>query len=152
LADLSRQSVYSRMAGYEDVNDAARLSQDPAFRLIGSEKIWDRGAAPTSRLQTFETGMLAEEEIFASLARINRELIGKAEALDSLRRPRAGYGLDRDFCVRPAGVGRVQRLLRVHLLSPAIAVQSGSRLPGGKAAARQRERRRGLGRYAVGRD
>ncbi len=34
LADLLRQSVYSRMAGYGDVNDAARLSQDPAFRRI----------------------------------------------------------------------------------------------------------------------
>jgi len=53
LADLSRQSVYSRVASYEDVNDAEWLSQDPAFRLIGSEKIWDRGAALTSRLQTF---------------------------------------------------------------------------------------------------
>ena len=39
LADLLRQSVYSRLAGYEDVNDAERLSQDPTFRLIGSEKI-----------------------------------------------------------------------------------------------------------------
>jgi len=45
LADLFRQSVYSRIAGYEDVTDAERLSQDPAFRLIGSEKTWDRGAA-----------------------------------------------------------------------------------------------------------
>src|SRR5262249_48253673 len=52
--------------GYEDVNDAERLSQDPAFRLIGSEKVWDRGVALTSRLQTFETEMLAEEENFAS--------------------------------------------------------------------------------------
>src|SRR5208282_4992860 len=30
LADLLRQSIYSRLAGYEDVNDAERLSQDPA--------------------------------------------------------------------------------------------------------------------------
>src|SRR5512143_375845 len=65
LADLLRQSVYSRIAGYEDVNDAERLSQDPTFRLIGSEKIWARGAALTSRLQSFETEMLAEEENFA---------------------------------------------------------------------------------------
>jgi len=86
LADLFRQSVYSRIAGYEDVNDAERLSQDPAFRLIGSEKVWDRGVALTSRLQTFETEMLAEEENFAGLARINRELIGKVEALDSPQR------------------------------------------------------------------
>ncbi len=83
FADLLRQSVYSRLAGYEDVNDAEQLSHDPTFRLIGSEKIWDRGAALTSRLQTFETEMLAEEENFAGLARLNRELIGKAEALGS---------------------------------------------------------------------
>jgi hypothetical protein len=86
LADLFRQSVYSRVAGYEDVNDAERLAQDPAFRLIGSEKVWDRGAALTSRLQTFETEMLADEENFAGLARINRELIGKVETLDSAQR------------------------------------------------------------------
>ena len=86
LADLLRQSVYGRIAGYEDVNDAERLSQDPTFRLIGSEKTWDRGAALTSRLQTLETEMLAEEENFAGLACINRELIGKAEALDSPQR------------------------------------------------------------------
>jgi Transposase DDE domain group 1 len=60
LADLLRQSIYSRLAGYEDVNDAARLSQDPTFRLIGSRKIWERGAALTSRLQSFETEVLTE--------------------------------------------------------------------------------------------
>src|SRR4029434_5702264 len=54
LADLLRQSVYSRLAGYEDVNDAERVSADPTFRLIGSEKIWERGAALTSRLHSFE--------------------------------------------------------------------------------------------------
>ena len=48
LADLLRQSIYSRLAGYADVNDDARLAQDPTFRLIGSRKIWQRGAALTS--------------------------------------------------------------------------------------------------------
>jgi Transposase DDE domain group 1 len=83
LADLLRQSVYGRLAGYEDLNDARRLSLDPTFRLISSEKVWDRGAALTSRLQTFETEMLAEEENFAELARLNRALIGRAGAMDS---------------------------------------------------------------------
>ncbi|MBI4465416.1 MAG: transposase [Acidobacteria bacterium] len=83
FADWLRQSVYSRLAGYEDVNDAERLSRDPTFRLIGSEKIWDRGVALPSRLQTFETELMAEEGNFAGLARLNRELIGKAEALGS---------------------------------------------------------------------
>jgi hypothetical protein len=86
LADLLRQSVCSRIAGYEDVNDAERLSQDPTFRLTGSEKMWDRGAALTSRLQTFETEMLAEDESLCSLARSNRELIAKAEAIDAQHR------------------------------------------------------------------
>ena len=39
LTDLVRQSVYRRLAGYEDVNDAERPSHDPTFRLIGSEQI-----------------------------------------------------------------------------------------------------------------
>ena len=42
LADLLRQSIYSRLAGYEDVNDAGRLSQDPNFPVrrvgIGASK------------------------------------------------------------------------------------------------------------------
>jgi hypothetical protein len=62
---------------------AERLSQDPSFRLTGSEKIWDRGAALTFRLQPFETEMLGEEENFAGLGRLNRALIGKVEAMDS---------------------------------------------------------------------
>ena len=47
--------------------------QDPAFRLIGSEKVWERGVALTSRLQRFETEMLAEEENFA------RRVVAKVE-------------------------------------------------------------------------
>ena len=83
FADLLRQSVYSRLAGYEDLNDAERLSQDPTFRLISSENIWDRGVALTSRLQSFETEILAEDANFAGLAGLSRALIAKAEALDS---------------------------------------------------------------------
>jgi hypothetical protein len=86
LADLLRQSIYSRLAGYADVNDAARLSQDPTFRLIGSRKIWERGAALTSRLQSFETEVLTQEENLAGLAAVNRELLARVEAIASPRR------------------------------------------------------------------
>jgi hypothetical protein len=37
----------------EDLNDAARLSADPTFRLIGSPTRWDRSAALTSTLHWF---------------------------------------------------------------------------------------------------
>lgn len=83
LADLLRQSVYSRLAGYEDLNDAERLSQDPTFRLIGSRKIWERGAALTSRLQSFETELLTPADNLAGLAARNRELTARAETIDS---------------------------------------------------------------------
>ncbi len=86
LPDLLRQSIYSRLAGYEDLNDAERLSQDPTFRLIGSEKIWDRGAALPSRLHWFETEVLSQDENLDGLSRINRELLAKAEAIDSPQR------------------------------------------------------------------
>src|ERR1017187_10193758 len=79
LADLLRQSIYSRLAGYEDLNDAERISQDPTFRLIGSEKIRDRGAALPSRLHWFETEVLTQAVNLRGLAAMNRGLIAKVE-------------------------------------------------------------------------
>src|ERR1700732_4740488 len=73
LADLLRQSVYSRLAGYEDLNDAERLAADPTFRLISSQRIWDRGAALTSTLHWFETELLTKEENLIGLMALNRE-------------------------------------------------------------------------------
>jgi hypothetical protein len=40
LAGLLRQSVFGRLAGYEDVNDAERLCRDPAMRrVVGDQAI-----------------------------------------------------------------------------------------------------------------
>ena len=79
LADLLRQSVYSRLAGYEDLNDAVRVSADPTFRLIGSPKMWDRGAALTSTLHWFETELLTQETNLVGLMAVNREVLAQAE-------------------------------------------------------------------------
>ncbi len=120
LIDLLRQSVYSRMAGYEDVNDAERPSQDPKFRLIGSEKIWERGTALTSRSQT---ELLAQEDNLAGPATINRELIGKVDRFAPTGG--AGHGFHRHPRLWPRGAQRLQPASRVHLLPPAVAIQSG---------------------------
>ncbi len=44
LVPLLRQSIYSRLAGYEDVNDAERLSVDPAMRHVvgGQDRVASR--------------------------------------------------------------------------------------------------------------
>ena len=55
------------------------MSADPTFRLLGSKKNWDRGGALTSRLQSFETGLLASEENLLGLMAVNRELVAQAE-------------------------------------------------------------------------
>ena len=86
LADLFRQSAYSRLAGHEDLNDATRLASDPTFRLMGSQKVWERGVALTSTLHWFETDLLAREENLTGLARLNRELVARAEGVGSPHR------------------------------------------------------------------
>jgi hypothetical protein len=36
LRDLFRQAIDTRLAGYEDTNDAERLAEDPAFWMLAS--------------------------------------------------------------------------------------------------------------------
>ena len=86
LPDLLRQSVYSRLAGYEDLNDAVRFAVDPTSRLIGSPTRWDRSAVLTSTLHWFETELLAREENLVGLMAVNRDLIGQAETCDGADR------------------------------------------------------------------
>ena len=46
---MGGQSVFGRLAGYEDVNDAERLARDPAMRAIVSREGLDRAAASSSQ-------------------------------------------------------------------------------------------------------
>src|SRR5262249_59323231 len=47
LLAMLRQSIYSRLAGYEDVNDAERLCLDPAMRTIVGGRAKDNTPAST---------------------------------------------------------------------------------------------------------
>ena len=55
LVPLLRQSIYSRLAGYEDVNDAERLAVDPATRHVvgGRAARADKEAASPSGVGRF---------------------------------------------------------------------------------------------------
>src|SRR5712692_873728 len=61
LVGMLRQSVFGRLAGYEDVNDADRLGRDPAMRWIVGGGAVMRDAASTSQMGRFETAFLASD-------------------------------------------------------------------------------------------
>ena len=64
---MVRQSVYSRLAGYEDTNDAERLCVDPAMRRIVGGRAAGKTAASTSQVGRFETQVLTEPDNLAKL-------------------------------------------------------------------------------------
>ena len=86
LIPLLRQSVYSRLAGYDDTNDADRLSQDPALRVVVGWKSPDRNAASTSEMGRFETELLTQKENLKGIERLNVEWIKRALAKTVHRR------------------------------------------------------------------
>jgi hypothetical protein len=54
---LLRQSVFGRLAGYENVNDAGRLCRDPAMRwVVGDREIQLRGLADPSKTSSAYRG------------------------------------------------------------------------------------------------
>ena len=65
MATLLRQSIYSRLAGYEDVNDAERLSVDPVLRAITGKKAPHKQAASVNTMGRFETELLTQRENLA---------------------------------------------------------------------------------------
>ena len=97
LVGLLRQSVFGRLAGYEDVNDAERLRHDPAMRWIVGGKAASGHAASSSQMGRFETRWLSAEKNLWALADLSGQWIDRVQA----RRPPRGIVLDMDSSVSP---------------------------------------------------
>ena len=97
LLPLLRQSIYSRLAGYEDVNDAERLAVDPAMRHVvgGRATLPKKQAASTSEVGRFETDILSTKENLTTLMNLSGRWIDTVHE----RKPLKTLILDMDSSV-----------------------------------------------------
>ena len=94
---MLHQSVFGRLAGYEDVNDAERLRHDPAMRwIVGGKATKGCGASP-SQMGRFETNWLARSENLAALTDLSGRWIDQVAP----HRSRERIVLDMDSSVSP---------------------------------------------------
>jgi len=113
LPDLFRQSIYSRLAGYEDTNDAERLAEDPTFRMLASRERREISVALTSTLHWFETDVLADEENDQGLSRLNTDLVQH----EATRSPTRRVTLDIDSSESPVHGAQEQSAYNGHFES-----------------------------------
>lgn len=101
-----RQSVFGRLAGYEDVNDADRLGRDPARRWIVGGRAVTEQAASTSQMGRFETSAMTSPTNLTALADFSGHWIDRART----RCARTTLVLDIDSSLSPTygHEGRIQ--------------------------------------------
>jgi len=97
LGGLLRQSVFGRLAGYEDVNDAERLRRDPAMRWVVGDRAISGSAASASQMGRFETEWLTRPENLVALSDLPGRWIDKVLK----RRPPKIIVLDMDSSESP---------------------------------------------------
>ena len=97
LDGLFRQSVFGRLAGYEDVNDADRLALDPVMRQVVGGRAVDAQAASASQMGRFETETLALPANREALADLNGQWIDRFHDRNGLKY----IVLDMDSSVSP---------------------------------------------------
>ena len=87
LVPLLRQSIYSRLAGYEDVNDAERLCVDPALcHVVGGRASQpDKQAASNSEVGRFETEILSTKHNLMALMNLSGQWIDQVHRRQPLK-------------------------------------------------------------------
>lgn len=86
MTALLRQSIYSRLAGYTDLNDARRLRFDPAMRHVVGGRATEATAASTSEIGRFETEILPTADNLKRLIDLSGHWIDRAHTHRRLTR------------------------------------------------------------------
>ena len=97
LVALLRQSIYTRLAGYDDTNDAERLAVDPAMRHVAGGRAVERSAASNSVMSRFETEILSQPKNLKLLMNLVGEWVDRAHQRKLLKQ----IILDMDSSVSP---------------------------------------------------
>jgi hypothetical protein len=97
IAALLRQSIYSRLAGYDDTNDAERLALDPAMRHVAGGRDVEHSAASTSAMSRFETEILTHPQNLAFLMNLPGQWVDSVNEGKTLKQ----IILDMDSSVSP---------------------------------------------------
>ena len=137
LSKLRWFFVIARNSSFIYKRNAVHMKQ--IAEELGGKAAQRRAASP-SQMGRFETQWLAAPKNFAALAGLSGQWIDLVRG----RRPPRGIVLDMDSSVSPtrrAGDERLERPLRLHLLSPAVRVQSVWRPRTLCSACRQRAQR-----------
>lgn len=101
MEGLLRQSVYSRLGGYEDTNDAEGLRKDPGMRAVIGNRALEKAGAGETTVGRFEKEILLEGDNLFNLDEIIKQWI---EKIDSVRGTREII-LDIDSSESPVGMG-----------------------------------------------
>src|SRR5262249_38969422 len=120
LAGSFRQSVFGRLAGYEDVNDAERLRHDPAMRWIvgGGGSGLCGFPKPDGPLGDAMARGPGDPLCYCRFVRrVDRPCARSPPA----EKHRARHGFEREPDPWRAGDERLERALRLHLLSSACS-------------------------------
>ena len=85
MVALMRQSIFSRLAGYEDTNDAERLSVDPTMRHVVGGRATEHTAASTSQMGRFETEVLTQPRNLKALTKMSGKWIDRLRERQPMR-------------------------------------------------------------------
>jgi hypothetical protein len=85
MVALMRQSIFSRLAGYEDTNDAERLAVDPTMRHVVGGRATEHAAASTSQMGRFETEVLTQPRNLKALTKLSGKWIDRLRERQPMR-------------------------------------------------------------------
>ena len=85
LVALMRQSVFSRLAGHEDTNDAEWLAVDPTMRHVVGGRATEHTAASTSEMGSIETEVVTQPRNLKALTKPSGKWIDRLRERQPMR-------------------------------------------------------------------